>query len=145
MSALFEIGFKYDDKKEATLVRAINKAITEMFPNNPEYRLSKVKNASILKGYLPFEYVCKYGVLMKKFGLYLDLYPNIDNKGMKKFNELEYTWIMFVNSLGFYSTDTFEIINEDNPNAVEYIEELCSKIPYSNSKIHSYKFGEERL
>ncbi len=145
MSAIFEIGIKFEEKREKNLIDAINKILLEMFPNNPGYKLSKFRNKSMLEGYLPFEYAYTYGVLMKKIGLYLDLYPNIDINGRKKFEGVDCSWIMFVNSLGFYSTDAYEIINKDNPKAKEYIEELLSKIPYYNCIVHNYKSGEERL
>lgn len=145
MTALLEIGFQYREKSEKKLISAINQILSEMFPSNSQYKLTKVKNESILKAHYPFKYTHIYGTLMKKDGIYLDVYPNADINGRKKFENTDCSWVMFVNSIGFYSTDELEIIDEDNPKAKEYVQELLSRIEYHNYVLYNYKFGEERL
>lgn len=145
MTPLFEIGFLYKEKGEKKLISDINKIFSDMFPSNPEYKLTKVKNESRLKSHYPFKYTHIYGTLMKKDGLYIDVYPNTDINGRKKFDTTGYSWIMFISSIGFYSIDELGIIDEDNPRAKEYIKELLSSIEYPSSILYNYKFGEKRL
>lgn len=142
----YEYGIFFSDKKEKVFIDSINQVLLDIFSSRAgRYKLSKNKNSSILKYRLPFEYNYLYNTLMKPEGLFIEIYPNYDINGKRKFNIDGISWNIFINSLGFYINESLQVVNNDNPKMDTIIESLLKTIPYNIVLLHEYRDGEERL
>ena len=98
----------------------------------------------MLEARLPFVYTYFYMALLKKYDVYLELYPNTDREGKKKFPDSDATWILLINSDGRYANNTSAEYQTDCPSTGQMIQTLLEHLAEHWELLRTYQPGEER-
>lgn len=150
---MVEYGLKSGNLKEKEVVKIISQLLRDYFKLNSEYdtfsnyNLSKKKNlggVSENSEKIDYDYEYQYEMFHKAFGLYVELYPNVNKNGDIKYKEDDVMWNLFFNETGFYRKN-LQIINENNPDITKLILHVLEGFPFETVLIKEYKQGEERL
>jgi len=150
---MVEYGLKTGNLKEKEVVKIISQLLEDYFKKNSEYdtfsnyNLSKKKNLGGVSGNperIEYDYEYQYEIFHKAFGLYVELYPNVNKNGDIKYKENGVMWNLLFNETGFYRKK-LQIINENNPDIINLISHLLDGFPFETVLIKEYKQGEERL
>ncbi len=150
---MVEYGLKTGNLKEKEVVKIVSQLLGDYFKINSEYdtfsnyNLSKKKNLGGVSDNtekIEYEYEYQYEIFHKSFGLYVELYPNVNKNGDIKYKEDGVMWNILFNETGFYRKK-LQIINEINPDITNLISHLLEGFPFKTVLIKEYKQGEERL
>ena len=140
----FEYGIITENATEKDLVKAIDKCLDEFFSGKPGYehykkhQLRKHKNSggvSYREDAIPWDYEYQYDYFNKPFGVFVELYPNTNDSGGKKFKVDGVTWNLFINA----------VLNYDPSEIAELANFILNGIPYKTVLIAEYAEGEERF
>ena len=139
-----EYGIHYAPKHEKALVTELNHILADVFSGYAPAKLSKTTSAIMLEARLPFVHTYFYMALLKKYDVYLELYPNTDREGKKKFPGSDATWVLLINSDGRYTNDTSAEYQTDCPSTGQMIQTLLEHLAEHWELLRAYQPGEER-
>lgn len=100
----------------------------------------KTKSKGLLEARLPYVYKHFYWNLNKEIQVYVELYPNVDEEGKRKFDHPEIGWVMFVNMKDVHPP--YHVPVEEQR---QYVQELLEACGFSCIILHEYADDEERL
>lgn len=140
-----EYGILYTKTREKALLEELNQHLAVVFDGYGPAKLSKTKSAIMLEARLPFVYTHFYSASIKKYGVYLELYPNTDTNLVKKFPKTEASWVLFVNPSNYYTDNDGVLHHTVNPRLPELIQALLDRLSMPSELLHTYTEGEERL
>ncbi|OWA33476.1 hypothetical protein B9G55_22720 [Saccharibacillus sp. O16] len=101
----------------------------------------KTKSKGLLEAHLPFVYKYYYWNLNKEMQVYVELYPNEDAEGKRKFADPETAWILFVNMKEIHAPH--DVIPRQEQE--RYVQELLEASGFPYVVLYEYADGEERL
>ncbi len=102
--------------------------------------MAKAKSKGLLEARLPYVYKHYYWNLNKEMQVYMELYPNEDMEGKRKFADPEAAWILFVNRKDVHPPHHVALQEQER-----YVEELLAAGGFPYKVLHEYNEGEERL
>ncbi|OWR29860.1 hypothetical protein CDO73_12295 [Saccharibacillus sp. O23] len=100
----------------------------------------KTKSKGLLNARLPYVYSHYYWNLNKEMQVYVELYPNTDNEGKRKFANPDVGWILFANMREVPPPHGVPIEEQE-----QYVQELLAASGFPYVVLHEYRDGEERL
>lgn len=100
----------------------------------------KTKSKGLLEARLPYVYKHFYWNLNKEIQVYVELYPNVDEEGKRKFDNLEVGWVLFANMKDVHPP--YQVPFEEQQH---YVKELLEAGGFPYITLHEYADDEERL
>lgn len=151
-----EYGLITKDIEEKKIVATLNKKLqyyfeemaAERYNLYKSYKFSKMKKRNGISynpKRIPWDYEYDYMFQHKQFGVYLELYPNINETGEQKFKKQDVKWVLYLNESGFYLNNLGIKINNNNPDIRRFIEFFLKDLPFDVVLLYEYRKGEDRL
>ena len=100
----------------------------------------KTKSKGLLEARLPYVYKHFYWNLNKEIQVYVELYPNVDEEGKRKFDNPEIGWVLFVNMKNVHPP--YQVPLEEQQ---RYVKELLEAGGFPYLALREYAEDEERL
>ena len=148
-----EYGLITGEMKEKDIMAAISKLLEEYFRGRKEnaqydvyknHKLSKHKNMGGIS-YNPerieWDYEYSYDYFNKPCGILIEIYPNTNDKGERKFKLDGVVWNMYFNGAAFGA----RVENSNSKPVVDFLRFLLEKLPCETVLIKEYAQGEDRL
>ncbi len=111
------------------------------------YSLDKTKNyggISLNSKQIPWDYKYYYCFFHKYYGLSIEMYPNINDKGEQKFKNPGVIWNLYVGENDWYLKEN-TTINESNPDIERFKKFFLQDLPFESVVVYEYEKGEERI
>lgn len=151
-----EYGLLTGDLEEKKILKVLNDKLqrffvemtSEQYNLYKSYKFSKMKKRNG-KSYNPkrisWDYEYDYVFFHKQYGVYLELYPNINETGEQKFKKQDVKWVLYLNESGFYLNNLGIKINNNNPDIRRFIDFFLKDLPFDVVVLYEYEKGEDRI
>ncbi|MDO4422816.1 MAG: hypothetical protein Q4C15_12345 [Eubacteriales bacterium] len=151
-----EYGLLTGDLEEKKILKVLNDKLqrffvemtSEQYNLYKSYKFSKMKKRNG-KSYnpkrIPWDYEYDYVFFHKQYGVYLELYPNINETGEQKFKKQDVKWVLYLNECGFYLNNWGIKINNNNPDIRRFIDFFLKDLPFDVVLLYEYEKGEDRI
>lgn len=151
-----EYGLLTGDLEEKKILKVLNDKLqrffvemtSEQYNLYKSYKFSKMKKRNG-KSYnpkrIPWDYEYDYVFFHKQYGVYLELYPNINGTGEQKFKNQGVIWDLYINESSFYINDWGIKIKNSNPDIGRFIDFFLKDLPFDVVVLYEYEKGEDRI
>ena len=151
-----EYGLLTGDLEEKKILKVLNDKLkhffvemtSEQYNLYKSYKFSKMKKRNG-KSYnpkcIPWDYEYDYFFFHKQYGVYLELYPNINGTGEQMFKNQGVIWDLYINEICFYINDWGIKKNNSNPDIGRFIDFFLKDLPFDVVVLYEYEKGEDRI
>ena len=145
-----EYGLMTGDMKEKELVSAINARLAKFFTGKPKYDIYKSHSLCKMKydggksyreDAIPWEHEYYYHYFNKPYGAVIQLYPNVNGAGGRKFDKDGVIWNFYINGVLHFD----DIKAKTPPQTASLARFILEGLPCGNVLIYEYGKNEERF